>query len=52
MSALSTFTTYGNSDDPLFGGASVAQLQDYYDSIEGKTEDEIEQIKRNCCIYN
>ena len=44
MSALSTFTTYGNSDDPLFGGASVSQLQDYYDSIEGKTEDEIEQI--------
>ena len=44
MSAQSTFEFYQNSDDPLFGGASVSQLEDYYKSIEGKDQDEIEQI--------
>jgi len=50
MSSQSTFETYRNSNDPLFGGASQLQIQDYYNSISGLEESQIEM--RNNQIIN
>jgi len=50
MSAQNTYDFYKDSDDPLFGGASVDAIQAYYDDIEGLDEDDIQA--RNIELIN
>ena len=49
MSAQDTFEFYQNSNDPLFGGASLESIESYYQDIQGLTQDEIE-AKNNAII--